>query len=320
MAVALMASIWFMVLKVVLILFLVIILFILLVVGIVLLSPAKYKIRAEKYDVIKIESNISWLFGIIRVLVLYDDGKHSYNIKIFGVNYNKFNHCEKEKHKDKKKEILDYNLEGEKHEEKDISKDTGKKTSGRKEDKTTRKEDKKSKENRKNSTGSQQNSWKRNSKETNSSGKIHKKETKKAKPKKKENNDEKNNGRWQTISKIKEFVFADNTKGVVSTAKNSLIHLLLKIKPRKIKSDILFGTGDACLTGQALGAIAVYMAVTNTVLNITPDFENRVLKGRLEVLGRIRAASFLLAVLKIVLDRHWKSFYRDLKKVKEEII
>ena len=48
-----------------------------------------------------------------------------------------------------------------------------------------------------------------------------------------------------------------------------MLHLLKKIKPRKIKSDILFGTGDPCLTGQALGAIAVYMAMTGTFFNIT---------------------------------------------------
>lgn len=307
MAAALMASVWFTVLKVALILFLAIILFILLAVGIVFLSPVKYKIRAEKYDTIKAESNVSCLFGIIRVSILYDDGKHSYNIKIFGVDYNKSNRHE---NKEKGNKNSDYDLEGEKYEEKNISEDSGKKAFERKEDKTASKEDKKSKESKKDSKGSQQNSGKRNSKKISSSGKVHKKETKKK---------EEGSGRRQKISKIKEFVFAENTKGIFGTAKDSLLRLLLKIAPRKIKSDILFGTGDACLTGWILGAISVYMAMTGTDINITPDFENMVLRGRLEVSGHIRAISFLLAVLKIVLDKQWKSFYRDLKKIKEEI-
>lgn len=321
-------AVWFTVLKVVLILFLAIILFVLLVAGIALLSPAKYKLCAEKYGVIKAKGNVSWLFGIIRVLILYDDGKHSYNIKIFGVDYKKFvqhknenkienkkKNKKEDKKEDKKKDKkenqnLDYDLGGKQHEEKDIGKDTGKKASERKEDKTACKEDKKSKEVKKDNKGSKQDTGKRNSKKTSSSGKIHKKAAEK---------EEEADSKRQKISKIKEFVFAENTKSIVGVAKNSLLHLLLKIKPRKIKSDILFGTGDACLTGWALGAISVYMAMTGTVFNITPDFENRVLRGRLEVSGHIRAVSFLLAVLKVVLNRQWKSFYREAKKIKEEL-
>ena len=98
-----------------------------------------------------------------------------------------------------------------------------------------------------------------------------------------------------------------------------MLHLLLKIKPRKIKSDILFGMGDACQTGQVLGAIAVYMAMTGIIFNITPDFENRVLRGRLEVSGHIRAVSFLSAVLKIILNKQWKIFYKNAKKIKGEL-
>lgn len=305
MALALMVRILFTVLKAVLILFLAIILFILLVLGIALLSPAKYEIRAEKYDVIKAEGKVSWLFGIIRVFILYNDDKYNYNIKIFGIDYNKFSHNKKEK-----KQSIDNVLGGEKHEEETIKKNTGKKTFEKKEDKTTCKKDKESKTIRQNSKDHKQNSGKRHSKKTGSSGKIHEKTAEKK---------EKTDSKRQKISKIKEFIFAENTKCIAGTIKNSLLHLLLKIKPRKIKSDILFGTGDACQTGQVLGVMAIYMAMTNTAFNITPDFENKVLRGKLEILGHIQAISFLFAVLKVILNRQWRSFYKDFKKFKEDL-
>lgn len=305
MAVALIARILLTVLKAVLILFLAIILFVLLAAGVVLLSPAKYKIRAEKYDVVKVESIVSWLFGIIRVSILYNNGKHSYNIKIFGVNY---------RNKKKKEQIINTDTDndsgGIEHEEKTISKDTGKKTSKRKEDKTTYQEDKKSKEVKKDNKSLKQDSGEGNSKKIGSSSKVNKK-----KPKKKKENSSKR----EKISKIKEFIFEENTKGIIGVTKDSLWHLLLKIKPHRIKSDILFGMGDACQTGQVLGIIAIYMAMTGMVLNITPDFENRVLRGRLEVSGHIRAVSFLSAVLKVILNRQWKSFYKNAKKIKGEL-
>ncbi len=305
MAAALMVKILFTILKAVLILFLAIILLVLLAAGIALLSPAKYKIHAEKYDVVKAEGRVSWLFGIIRISVLYNDGKQSYNIKIFGADYNKSGHS-----KEKKKQVTDYRLEGGKHEEKNISKDTRKEVSERKEYKTTYKEDKKSKKAEENSKSHKQDSGKRNSKKTGSGVKDHKK-----KPEKKKEGSSKR----QKISKIKEFIFAEDTKGIISVSKNSIMGLLLKIKPRRIKSDILFGTGDPCQTGQVFGAIYVYMAMTGTVFNITPDFENRVLRGRLEISGHIRAISFVLAFLRVILNRQWKSFYKELKKIKEDL-
>ena len=100
---------------------------------------------------------------------------------------------------------------------------------------------------------------------------------------------------------------------------DKVLHLLKKIKPRKIKSDILFGTGDPCLTGQALGVIAVYMAMTGTFFNITPSFENQVLRGRLEVSGHIRIVTLLFIVLKILLSSEWKNFYKEAMKIKEEL-
>lgn len=117
---------------------------------------------------------------------------------------------------------------------------------------------------------------------------------------------------------LKEFIFSEITKNMLGVAKDNLFCLLVKLKPRKIKSDILFGTGDPCQTGQILGLVAVYMAVSGTVINITPDFENKVIKGRIMVSGQIRTASLAIAVLRVVISKEWKNFYKEAMKIKEE--
>lgn len=116
----------------------------------------------------------------------------------------------------------------------------------------------------------------------------------------------------------REFIFSEITKNMLGVAKDNLFRLLAKIKPRKIKSDILFGTGDPCLTGQVFGGITVYMAMTGMVFNITPDFENKVLRGSIMVSGQIRAASLAFAVLRVIISNEWRSFYKEAMKIKEE--
>jgi len=120
------------------------------------------------------------------------------------------------------------------------------------------------------------------------------------------------------IAKIKEFIFSEITKNMFALAKDKVFYLLKKIKPRKIKTDILIGTGDPCQTGWIIGAAAVYMAMSGTFFNITPDFENKILRGRIQVTGHIRAVTLLAAFLRIIISNEWKSFYREAKKIKEE--
>ncbi|MFG6395223.1 MAG: DUF2953 domain-containing protein [Lachnospiraceae bacterium] len=120
------------------------------------------------------------------------------------------------------------------------------------------------------------------------------------------------------FNRVKEFILSEVTKNMLDITKDKIFYLLKKIKPRKIKSDIVFGTGDPCQTGYITGLCAVYMAVSGTFFNITPDFENKILKGRISVSGHIRASSLAFAVLRVIISNEWKSFYKEAVKIKEE--
>ncbi len=93
--------------------------------------------------------------------------------------------------------------------------------------------------------------------------------------------------------------------------------LLKSIRPRKIKGQILLGTGSPDTTGYAMAVYGILSPYLGQNLVLTPDFEDKVFKGRLFVKGRIIVGILLIHASKIALDRRLHSF---LKKLKREVI
>ena len=92
---------------------------------------------------------------------------------------------------------------------------------------------------------------------------------------------------------------------------------LKSIRPRKIKGQILLGTGSPDTTGYAMAVYGILSPYLGQNLVLTPDFEDKVLEGRLFVKGRIIVGILLIHASKIALDRRLHLF---LKKLKREVI
>lgn len=93
--------------------------------------------------------------------------------------------------------------------------------------------------------------------------------------------------------------------------------LLKSIRPRKIKGQILLGTGSPDTTGYAMAVYGILSPYLGQNLVLTPDFEDNVFSGRLFVKGRIIVGILLIHGGKIALDRRLHLF---LKKLKREVI
>lgn len=87
---------------------------------------------------------------------------------------------------------------------------------------------------------------------------------------------------------------------------SELIYLLKKGKPKKIRGDILFGTGDPATTGQALGALGAVYGFLPKDLSITPDFENQVYEGTIYIKGRLRLIHLLIVAIRLFADRDFR--------------
>lgn len=100
---------------------------------------------------------------------------------------------------------------------------------------------------------------------------------------------------------------------------SSLRRLLKHILPTKLKSKIIFGTGDPCSTGQALGAMSILYSLYGDKIRIIPDFENSRFEGTHYARGRIRLITLLIIVIKLILDKRFKSLKRNFIILKEAL-
>lgn len=110
----------------------------------------------------------------------------------------------------------------------------------------------------------------------------------------------------------------NNRRGFRSTyeaLKKALRHIL----PTKIKSRLVFGTGDPCSTGQILGIFSILYGIYGDKLQITPDFENKVFEGSHYIKGRIRICTLLIIIIRLLLDKRFKDLRMNYQLLKEAL-
>ncbi len=99
----------------------------------------------------------------------------------------------------------------------------------------------------------------------------------------------------------------------------SLKKLLKHILPRKLKSRVIFGTGDPCSTGQVLGAMSILYSFYGDKVQITPDFANKRFEGKHFARGRIRLGTLLIIGIKLIRDKRFKQLKTNLQILKEAL-
>lgn len=105
------------------------------------------------------------------------------------------------------------------------------------------------------------------------------------------------------------------TKEAVRIVKKQLIRLLKHLKPTKLKGRLLYGAGDPADTGKQLGYMSVLFPLYYDRIDITPDFEEKVLEGDLFIKGRIRLWTVVWCALKIIINKNCRITYKRFKKI-----
>lgn len=121
------------------------------------------------------------------------------------------------------------------------------------------------------------------------------------------------------VSLILDFVNDDMNKLGFRSTYETIRKLLKHILPRKLRSKLIFGTGDPCSTGQILGVFAILYSFYGDSLQITPDFENKVFRGSHYGRGRIRIWTLLIIVIKLLLDKKFKNLKMNYQLLKEAL-
>lgn len=107
---------------------------------------------------------------------------------------------------------------------------------------------------------------------------------------------------------------SDVCKEAFKTCKSRLIKLIKHILPKKAKCNVFFGMDDPAVTGNILAIHGILYSVLGDIIILNPSFEEVILKGDFNFKGKIRIATVLYQVIRVLLDENCKRFYKIVKK------
>lgn len=118
---------------------------------------------------------------------------------------------------------------------------------------------------------------------------------------------------WENIIFYKRLLQDEQTVALVRHACFRLGRILKSIRPRKIKGELLFGTGAPDTTGYAFGIYGMLLPWLGKHINVTPDFTQSILEGDLYVAGHITVFQLLRHTLMVLLDKRLRLLIHRLK-------
>jgi hypothetical protein len=118
---------------------------------------------------------------------------------------------------------------------------------------------------------------------------------------------------------ILSFLRDEMNKDGMRVTFTSLKRMVKHILPTTLRSKLIFGTGDPCSTGQALGAMSILYSFYGDKIQITPDFFKNRLEGNHFAKGRIRLGTILIIVVKLMFDRKFKQLKNNFMILKEAL-
>lgn len=260
----------------------------------ILFIPVRYRIQFSYLGKEAVAGRFTWLFRVLHIPFSYRDGQTSYELRVFGINLSKiFGRRKKKTTKDQKSKKSTQTP-------RKNSKTTDKTKESLEENTITEETDvsclkqnitffKKIKE----AFQLLRDLWRKWLR-------FLKKEKELAK----------------RIRKYIAFLRDDSVSDMVCILKDNVIHLWRKLKPKKIKGYLHFGTGDPCSTGEILGILSFLYVAGRGELRIVPEFDEACLEGEIEIRGRITVFTLLWILYKVVFSEEWDKFQKAYQKVR----
>lgn len=115
----------------------------------------------------------------------------------------------------------------------------------------------------------------------------------------------------------RELLTQEETNLIIGSVFGRIGSIMKILRPRKIKAQITFGTGEPDITAYLLGAYCMMSPILgNNInnINVTPDFENIVFIGNFQASGHILSAVLLYHTLRMFFDKKLRLFMRKMKR------
>ncbi len=108
----------------------------------------------------------------------------------------------------------------------------------------------------------------------------------------------------------------EETKALVSEIFARLLKIFRNVLPRRIEGKLVFGAASPDVTGYVLAVYSIvrFQFPKRLTLELTPDFEEPVLKGELLIRGRVTVAILLWNALRAATDKRLRKLWREISE------
>ncbi len=100
-----------------------------------------------------------------------------------------------------------------------------------------------------------------------------------------------------------------------SAVYQELRYLWKKLRPKKIKGNVLFGFEDPSVTGLCMGGVGILRAWYQSQLNIIPDFEHQVLEADVLIKGKVRFYVLVAVLWRVYFNKDIRHMYQSWKQL-----
>ena len=115
---------------------------------------------------------------------------------------------------------------------------------------------------------------------------------------------------------VETFFKRKSTKFAIEKIKIALIKILKHIRPRKLKGELEFGLEDPSQTGMILGAVSAFY-ITDDKFILKPNFDEKVIDGRVEFAGHILLGVIVYHALALYLRKQVRQFIHNAQELKD---
>ena len=120
----------------------------------------------------------------------------------------------------------------------------------------------------------------------------------------------------QNVEKWEAFISNEIHKASWNRVLQEVTRFLRYIRPKKLVLNLHFGFEDPSLTGKVLGGLSMLYPFYGKHIDITPDFERKVLEGDAFLKGTVRGMHALVIVWNLIFDKNIRRTYKEIQKWK----
>lgn len=121
-----------------------------------------------------------------------------------------------------------------------------------------------------------------------------------------------------TIAYYLEALRSDEGRRTLILVKRELWNLLRHIAPTKLTGSLVIGMDDPAATGQIIAIVSMFYPIYGDNVSITPDFDEKCLRGSLYLKGRIRAVTLIRIAWRVYFNKDMRKFLHMLKREEKE--